>query len=118
MAVVVAVFTVIVIGCTFWGWGTNELSAMMISCGIIVSVFSKTDFQSVIKHANKSVTSVAGMIIIIVMANAIGLILTEGMIVSTIIHARMQLAEVCRHTATHRSHHAHMNKIGQIESGS
>lgn len=87
LAVVVAVFTVIVIGCTFWGWGTNEISAMMISCGIIVSVFSRTDFQSVIKHANKSVTSVAGMIIIIVMANAIGLILTEGMIVSTIIHA-------------------------------
>ncbi len=86
-ALVLATFAVVVVGMMRWHWGFNELSAAFFIMGVIVGVLSGMKIRGTAEAYVRGFRSMAYAGLLIGFARAIYVVLQDGRIVDTIVHA-------------------------------
>jgi len=111
-ALVLGTFAVVVVGMMFWHWGFNELSAAFFIMGVIVGLLSGMKVGGTAEAYVRGFRSMAYAGLLIGFARAIYVVLQDGRIVDTIVHAMFTPLEglpvlassfgmVAAHTAIH-----------------
>ncbi len=111
-ALVLATFGVVVAGMMLWHWGFNELSAAFFIMGVIVGLLSGMKIGGTAEAYVRGFRSMAYAGLLIGFARAIYVVLQDGRIVDTIVHAMFTPLEglpvlassfgmVAAHTAIH-----------------
>ena len=111
-ALVLATFGVVVAGMMLWHWGFNELSAAFFLMGVIVGLLSGMKIGGTAEAYVRGFRSMAYAGLLIGFARAIYVVLQDGRIVDTIVHAMFTPLEglpvlassfgmVAAHTAIH-----------------
>ena len=111
-ALVLATFVVVVVGMMQWHWGFNELSAAFFTMGVIVGLLSGMRVSGTADAYVRGFRSMAYAGLLIGFARAIYVVLQDGRIVDTIVHAMFTPLEglpvlassfgmVAAHTAIH-----------------
>ena len=86
-ALVLATFAVVVVGMMRWHWGFNELSAAFFIMGVIVGLLSGMKVGGTADAYVRGFRSMAYAGLLIGFARAIYVVLQDGRIVDTIVHA-------------------------------
>lgn len=111
-ALVLATFAVAVVGMMRWHWGFNELSAAFFIMGVIVGLLSGMKIRGTAEAYVRGFRSMAYAGLLIGFARAIYVVLQDGRVVDTIVHALFTPLEglpvlassigmVAAHTAIH-----------------
>ncbi|MYE17672.1 MAG: YfcC family protein [Gemmatimonadetes bacterium] len=111
-ALVLATFGMVVVGMMLWHWGFNELSAAFFIMGVIVGLLSGMKVGGTAEAYVRGFRSMAYAGLLIGFARAIYVVLQDGRIVDTIVHAMFTPLEglpvlassfgmVAAHTAIH-----------------
>ena len=111
-ALVLATFGIVVVGMMLWHWGFNELSAAFFIMGVIVGLASGMKIGGTAEAYVRGFRSMAYAGLLIGFARAIYVVLQDGRIVDTIVHAMFTPLEgmpvlassfgmVAAHTAIH-----------------
>jgi uncharacterized ion transporter superfamily protein YfcC len=111
-ALVLATFAVAVVGMMRWHWGFNELSAAFFLMGVIVGLLSGMKIRGTAEAYVRGFRSMAYAGLLIGFARAIYVVLQDGRVVDTIVHALFTPLEglpvlasgigmVAAHTAIH-----------------
>ena len=111
-ALVLATFAVVVVGMMLWHWGFNELSAAFFIMGVVVGLLSGMKIGGTAEAYVHGFRSMAYAGLLIGFARAIYVVLQDGRIVDTIVHAMFTPLEglpvlassfgmVAAHTAIH-----------------
>ena len=111
-ALVLATFAVVVVGMMLWHWGFNELSAAFFIMGVVVGLLSGMKIGGTAEAYVRGFRSMAYAGLLIGFARAIYVVLQDGRIVDTIVHAMFTPLEglpvlassfgmVAAHTAIH-----------------
>ncbi|HSG09277.1 MAG TPA: hypothetical protein VLA36_13030 [Longimicrobiales bacterium] len=87
LGLVMATFVVVVVGITFLGWGFDELSASFFIMGIVVGALAGLGVTGTAEAYVKGFQSMAYAAILIGFARAIFVVLEDGRIVDTMVHA-------------------------------
>ena len=86
-ALVLATFAVVVVGMMRWHWGFNELSAAFFIMGVIVGLLSGMKIGGTAEAYVRGFRSMAYAGLLIGFARAIYVVLQDGRVVDTIVHA-------------------------------
>ncbi|MYB97081.1 MAG: YfcC family protein, partial [Gemmatimonadetes bacterium] len=86
-ALVAATFAVVVVGMMGWGWGFNELSAAFFIMGVIVGLLAGMGVSGTARAYVRGFREMAYAGLLIGFARAIYVVLQDGRIVDTIVHA-------------------------------
>lgn len=86
-ALVLATFAVVVVGMMRWHWGFNELSAAFFIMGVIVGLLSGMKIRGTAEAYVRGFRSMAYAGLLIGFARAIYVVLQDGRVVDTIVHA-------------------------------
>ena len=86
-ALVLATFAVVVVGMMRWHWGFNELSAAFFIMGVIVGLLSGMRIAGTAEAYVRGFRSMAYAGLLIGFARAIYVVLQDGRVVDTIVHA-------------------------------
>lgn len=86
-ALVLATFAVVVVGMMRWHWGFNELSAAFFIMGVIVGLLSGMKIRGTAEAHVRGFRSMAYAGLLIGFARAIYVVLQDGRVVDTIVHA-------------------------------
>ena len=86
-ALVLATFAVVVVGMMRWHWGFNELSAAFFIMGVIVGLLSGMKVGGTAEAYVRGFRSMAYAGLLIGFARAIYVVLQDGRVVDTIVHA-------------------------------
>ncbi|MDE2804181.1 MAG: YfcC family protein [Gemmatimonadota bacterium] len=86
-ALVAATFAMVVVGMMFWHWGFNELSAAFFIMGVIVGLLSGMKIGGTAEAYVRGFRSMAYAGLLIGFARAIFVVLQDGRVVDTIVHA-------------------------------
>jgi len=84
---VLGTFAVVVVGMMFWHWGFNELSAAFFIMGVIVGLLSGMKIGGTAEAYVRGFRSMAYAGLLIGFARAIYVVLQDGRVVDTIVHA-------------------------------
>lgn len=87
LGLVAATFVVVVLGIMSWGWGFDELSAAFFVMGVAVGGLGKLGVTGTAEAYVKGFRSMAYAGILVGFARAIFVVLQDGRIVDTIVHA-------------------------------
>jgi len=87
LGIVALTFVIVVWGMTAGGWGFDELSAAFFIMGVVVGAVGKLGFGGTAEAYVKGFRSMAYAAILIGFARAIFVVLQDGRIVDTIVHA-------------------------------
>ena len=86
-ALMLGTFAVVVVGMMFWHWGFNELSAAFFIMGVIVGLLSGMKIGGTAEAYVRGFRSMAYAGLLIGFARAIYVVLQDGRVVDTIVHA-------------------------------
>ena len=86
LLLIIGTFGVAVAGCTLWGWGVKDISAIILVCGLLIGVISRMTIKQIVRMIVEGLQETASTIVIIIIANTIGMILNTGNVVNTIIY--------------------------------
>lgn len=87
LGLVVATFLLVTYGLLVLDWGFNELSACFFALGIVAGLIGRLGLEGTTTHYIEGFKEMVFAAIIIGLANAISLLLKEGMIIDTIVYA-------------------------------
>jgi uncharacterized ion transporter superfamily protein YfcC len=87
LAFVLATFGVVVWGMTSQDWGFNELSALFFFMGIVIGIFGGLGLTGTANAYAKGFSSMASAAVLIGVARAIFVVLEDGNIIDTMVHA-------------------------------
>lgn len=83
----IASLILIVVGVTKLGWYLNEICAIFFADSILAAVISKMGFNRFADTLMKGMSDIAGGALIVGFASAVMVVLTDGNILNTILHA-------------------------------
>ena len=78
---------IIVIGSLKWGWYINEMSGVFIASAIIVSIIAGFKLDQIKENLMDAMKEMAVAMAVVGIARAIQVVLTDGQIIDTIVHA-------------------------------
>jgi uncharacterized ion transporter superfamily protein YfcC len=87
LALVAAPFVAYVVGVMRWDWGFNELSAAFLVAGFAIGIVGRLGVQGTVEAYLEGIRSVVGAAILIGVARSISLVLEDGRVIDTILHA-------------------------------
>jgi len=87
LLLVAAPFAAYVVGVLKWGWGFNELSAGFLVAGLVIGLVGRLGMQGTVEAYLEGIRSVVGAAVLIGVARSISLVLQDGRIIDTILHA-------------------------------
>ncbi len=74
-----------VVGVLAWGWGINELSALMLLGGFLVGVLQRHSLNDTTFGFIKAMEGMVGAALLVGVARGIGIVLADGRVIDTII---------------------------------
>ena len=87
IGLVFATFALFIVGLVRWGWGFNELSAVFLGMGILAGLIGRLGVDGTAKAFVDGFRDMAFAGILIGFARAIYVVLADGRIVDTLVHA-------------------------------
>lgn len=87
LLLVLAPFVAYVVGVLRWQWGFNELSAAFLIAGIAIGLVGRLGMAGTIGAYIEGMGSVVGAAVLIGVARSISLVLEDGRVIDTILHA-------------------------------
>ncbi len=87
LLLVVAPFAAYIVGVLKYGWGFNELSAAFLIAGIAIGVVGGLGLGGTVDAYLEGMRSVIGAAVLVGVARSISLVLEDGLVIDTILHA-------------------------------
>lgn len=93
LGVFISTIIIVVKGCLSWKWGLADMSAAYIICAVICGFIDQLDGATIVARMMDGAKSVFTAAMAIGIARGISIVMNNGQIINTIIHALVSLVE-------------------------